>query len=246
MLAGHDVAVEHRATFELVPEAASKARAVINDELGPSVSDKVLDDATLLVSELVTNAVRHAPRAGFPEVELRLKVDAERVRVVVSDPGGRLRRGASVSPRLRRAPAGVSTSSTGSPIGGGSSRTIATRSGSRSTWTAERWASLPSPPRGRRSPGTARPGPLAPWIWNERWIPGFVVAQVAVLLLFADKAPGSYEGVPGGLGALLSVTAAIVCGPIARERWSASSAAWSSYRSSPTSDGAPSSRSSSG
>ena len=59
------------------------------------------------------------------------------------------------------------------------------------------------------------PGPLAPWIWNQRWIPGFILAQVAVLLLFADKAPGSYEGVPGGLGALISVTAAIVCGPIA-------------------------------
>ena len=59
------------------------------------------------------------------------------------------------------------------------------------------------------------PGPLTPWIWNERWIPGFILAQVAVLLLFADKAPGSFEGVPGGLGALISVTAAIVCGPIA-------------------------------
>src|SRR5687768_4321096 len=59
------------------------------------------------------------------------------------------------------------------------------------------------------------PGRLTPWIWNQRWIPGFILAQVAVMLLFADKSPGSFEGVPGGLGALLSVTAAIVCGPIA-------------------------------
>ncbi len=59
------------------------------------------------------------------------------------------------------------------------------------------------------------PGPLAPWIWNQRWIPGFILTQVAVLLLFAEKAPGNYEGVPGGLGALISVTAAIMCGPIA-------------------------------
>jgi serine phosphatase RsbU (regulator of sigma subunit) len=67
--------------------------------------------------------------------------------------------------------------------------------------------------------GTARrsrrPGPLAPWIWNERWIPGFLLAQIAVLLLFADMPAGSYEGVPGSLGALLSVAAAIVCGPVA-------------------------------
>lgn len=89
-------AMEHRATFELAPEAASQARAVVNEELGREVSAKVLEDATLLVSELVTNAVRHAPRAGIPEIELRLKLDPERVRVVVSDPGG----GFVAEPRL--------------------------------------------------------------------------------------------------------------------------------------------------
>jgi anti-sigma regulatory factor (Ser/Thr protein kinase) len=79
--------MEHRATFELAPEAASRARAVVNAELGDTVSAKVLEDATLLVSELVSNAVRHAPREGMPEIELRLRLDPERVRVVVSDPG---------------------------------------------------------------------------------------------------------------------------------------------------------------
>jgi serine phosphatase RsbU (regulator of sigma subunit) len=64
-----------------------------------------------------------------------------------------------------------------------------------------------------RSPRTY--GPLAPWIWNPRWIPGFILAQVAILLAFAEKLPGSFEGVPGGFGALLSVAAAIACGPIA-------------------------------
>jgi serine phosphatase RsbU (regulator of sigma subunit) len=59
------------------------------------------------------------------------------------------------------------------------------------------------------------PGLLAPWIWNTRWIPGLVLAQVAVMLPFAEKTPESYQGVPGGLGALLSVTAGIICGPLA-------------------------------
>jgi anti-sigma regulatory factor (Ser/Thr protein kinase) len=80
-------AMEHRAVFELAPEAPSRAREVVNAELGSAVSAKVLEDATLLVSELVTNAVRHAPGEGMPEIELRLKVDPSRVRVVVSDPG---------------------------------------------------------------------------------------------------------------------------------------------------------------
>ena len=83
-------------TLELAPEAASQARAVVNEELGREVSAKVLQDAMLLVSELVTNAVRHAPSGGIPEVELRLKLDPERVRVVVSDPGA----GFIAEPRL--------------------------------------------------------------------------------------------------------------------------------------------------
>lgn len=92
----HVGAMEHRATFELAPEAASRARAVVNDELGQAVSPRILEDATLLVSELVSNAVRHAPREGIPKVELLLRIDARRVRVVVSDPGA----GFVVDPRL--------------------------------------------------------------------------------------------------------------------------------------------------
>jgi serine phosphatase RsbU (regulator of sigma subunit) len=67
----------------------------------------------------------------------------------------------------------------------------------------------------RRSRRRFTPGPLMPWIWNTRWIPGFLLAQVAIMLPFAEKTPASYQGVPGGLGALLSVTTGIVCGPLA-------------------------------
>jgi anti-sigma regulatory factor (Ser/Thr protein kinase) len=83
----HVDALEHRATFDLVPEAAKQARAVINAELATSVSGQVLENATLLVSELVTNAVRHALRTGIPEVELRIENAGGRIRVIVSDPG---------------------------------------------------------------------------------------------------------------------------------------------------------------
>lgn len=89
-------AVEHRATFDLIPEAASQARTVISGELGGSVSPRVLEDATLLVSELVTNAVRHALRAGVEEIEVRIRNDPGRIRVMVSDPGG----GFVAAPRL--------------------------------------------------------------------------------------------------------------------------------------------------
>lgn len=80
--------MEHRATLELIPEAASQARAIISSELAESVSPRTLEDATLLVSELVSNAVRHAIRTGIEEVELRIRDDHGRIRIMVSDPGG--------------------------------------------------------------------------------------------------------------------------------------------------------------
>lgn len=88
--------MEHRATFDLIPEAASQARAVVSHELGSSVPRRLLENTTLLVSELVTNAVRHALRTGIPKVELRIANVDGRIRVIVSDPGD----GFVVEPRL--------------------------------------------------------------------------------------------------------------------------------------------------
>jgi serine phosphatase RsbU (regulator of sigma subunit) len=73
-----------------------------------------------------------------------------------------------------------------------------------------RGSPVPAPKRKRGAPGL-----LAPWIWNERWIPGFLLVQVACMLLFAEKSHASFEGVPGGLGALISVTTSLLSGPIA-------------------------------
>ena len=71
------------------------------------------------------------------------------------------------------------------------------------------------PKRDERPRRLRRPGPLARWIWNPRWIPGFILIQLALMLPFAGKTPASFQGVPGGIGALLSVAAAITCGPVA-------------------------------
>jgi anti-sigma regulatory factor (Ser/Thr protein kinase) len=91
--------MERRVTFALVPEAPSQARAAANDEF-EALPQKIRKDATLLVSELITNAVRHAPGGG--EVELRIRSEPARIRVVVSDPGG----GFEPAPRLPTAAEG--------------------------------------------------------------------------------------------------------------------------------------------
>lgn len=81
-----DEPMERRVSFPSVTEAPSRAREVIGHELA-SMSAKVREDATLLVSELITNAVRHASTSDRPEVELRIRSEPGRVRVVVADPG---------------------------------------------------------------------------------------------------------------------------------------------------------------
>jgi anti-sigma regulatory factor (Ser/Thr protein kinase) len=90
-LAGGDVAINGRVgsdlsvRFDRGPTAASAARTALL-ALDERVDGKTLDDIRLLVSELVTNAIRHAEAEGGA-VELNVTIEGDRVRVEVSDPG---------------------------------------------------------------------------------------------------------------------------------------------------------------
>ena len=72
--------------FNRGPTAASAARNALL-ALDARVEGAVLDDIRLLVSELVTNAVRHADGPQGGEVELDVTIESSRVRVEVADPG---------------------------------------------------------------------------------------------------------------------------------------------------------------
>jgi anti-sigma regulatory factor (Ser/Thr protein kinase) len=69
------------------PEAASTARHAL-DDLGDAVPDARLRDVRLLVSEVVTNAVRHANLAAGDAIELVVELNTGALRVEVHDPGG--------------------------------------------------------------------------------------------------------------------------------------------------------------
>jgi anti-sigma regulatory factor (Ser/Thr protein kinase) len=72
---------------EILPKSSSspaRARRSI-DRLNGELADGVLDDARLLVSELVTNAVEHVAEPG--DIELRVEVTGGVLRVEVLDPG---------------------------------------------------------------------------------------------------------------------------------------------------------------
>lgn len=60
------------------------------DDLRATVSQEVFDDLRLLVSELVTNCVRHAGLDSKDWIGLEVDSTSERIRVEVTDPGAGL------------------------------------------------------------------------------------------------------------------------------------------------------------
>jgi anti-sigma regulatory factor (Ser/Thr protein kinase) len=66
------------------PEAAARARSELS-HLRADLDAPLLDSVRLLVTELVTNSVRHA---GAGSIELTVRVGGDRVRVEVANPGG--------------------------------------------------------------------------------------------------------------------------------------------------------------
>lgn len=78
-----------RITLELpsVPESIPAARHEL-DRLADALPPAVLEDARLLMSELVTNAVRHAGLGPEGRISVRAELRSGRLRVEVRDQGG--------------------------------------------------------------------------------------------------------------------------------------------------------------
>src|SRR4051794_4237471 len=68
--------------------APGAARELVSGLLDPSTPESKVHDALLLVTELVTNAVRHAHVGERGTLEVDVIVTRTAVRVAVIDPGG--------------------------------------------------------------------------------------------------------------------------------------------------------------
>jgi anti-sigma regulatory factor (Ser/Thr protein kinase) len=79
------VRVERR--LPVTPEAAATARQALAP-LARHLPDGRMRDVRLLVSELVTNAVRHANLDSDDVIDLVIELAAHTLRVEVHDPGG--------------------------------------------------------------------------------------------------------------------------------------------------------------
>lgn len=75
------------ARFALDVQAPGAARGVVADCVGERVPPAMLDDAQLLVSELVTNSVRHSGASPGDGVVVRVELTPSMLRVEVEDPG---------------------------------------------------------------------------------------------------------------------------------------------------------------
>ena len=67
--------------------APSVAREIVARSLGARVAPRVLDNAQLVVSELVTNSVRHSGAPNGDELVVRVRVWQDRCRLEVEDSG---------------------------------------------------------------------------------------------------------------------------------------------------------------
>jgi len=68
------------------PDSASEARRALG-EVSDHLSPRRLEDAQLLVSELVTNAIRHADLDDDAVIKLVVMTRARALRIEVCDPG---------------------------------------------------------------------------------------------------------------------------------------------------------------
>jgi anti-sigma regulatory factor (Ser/Thr protein kinase) len=80
-LGGHEVVSRLHLRMRPGPEAAGEGRHAL-DRLDGCVAEEQLDTLRLLVTELITNAVRHGPASHWIELELDVFADAMRAEVV--------------------------------------------------------------------------------------------------------------------------------------------------------------------
>jgi anti-sigma regulatory factor (Ser/Thr protein kinase) len=69
------------------PAAATTARTEVTERLAALLGKQLLEDVRLLVTELITNALRHGELSQSDRVSVKASVDRGVVRLEVTDPG---------------------------------------------------------------------------------------------------------------------------------------------------------------
>ncbi len=90
-MAGADMEVTE-ASVLLLPFAASSVgvarRRLVSDLIAAGIYDSAVCDIAVVISELLSNALRHAAPLPGSKIRIAWRIDADTVRVSVSDGGG--------------------------------------------------------------------------------------------------------------------------------------------------------------
>jgi anti-sigma regulatory factor (Ser/Thr protein kinase) len=131
------------------PASVAIARRRLTEELlAVGIFDPALGDAALVISELLSNAIRHARPLHRSWLRVAWSVDGESIEVAVSDGGGPTRPRQAHAPRSSLGGRGIS-------IVGHLSRTWGVRA---DEGVLTVWAILPAPLNGRGSEPAGHPG----------------------------------------------------------------------------------------
>ena len=82
-------------TLPAVPTSATAARTEVTERLSTRLGIGTLEDVRLLVTELITNALRHGGLRPADSVSVKAQIDAGTVRIEGRDPG----RNGEIKPR---------------------------------------------------------------------------------------------------------------------------------------------------
>jgi anti-sigma regulatory factor (Ser/Thr protein kinase) len=91
------------------PDAPTRARHALRERLRHMLDASTARDLELLISEVVTNAVRYGTAGsadGRGHIDVRVEVDSEMINVHIVDPGPGFSRRTPIRPRFERDPGG--------------------------------------------------------------------------------------------------------------------------------------------
>jgi serine/threonine-protein kinase RsbW len=70
-----------------LPSSATTARSEVTRRLAQRITNGALEDVRLLLTELITNALRHSGMTADDEIGVRAELSGGTVRIEVHDPG---------------------------------------------------------------------------------------------------------------------------------------------------------------
>jgi serine/threonine-protein kinase RsbW len=70
-----------------LPSSATTARSEVTRRLAQRVTNGALEDVRLLLTELITNALRHSGMTSDDQIDVRAELSDGTVRIEVHDPG---------------------------------------------------------------------------------------------------------------------------------------------------------------